>query len=296
MDKINKYSRLVNEKFDGGEGSSVDDGPLPTQSQYRRRQTYRYGSWLILLFTNAITFLGSNGWLSLKEPSTCSPTAIDENLGPVMSSIDRTWRLRTFNDFEFNVTRYTARAEDVGDDVEESWNDMGFTGPPSIIPLEEAHHWNLKKEHVTTDPQSDPTAPYAGVIVKLQVHHDLHCVNYLRQAMYFNRDYYVRTNHASWTAKEHEMHGKYPLVELHLAHCVDYLRQMILCQADLGVIPFVQRGDAQVLDFARPRQCRNYESVMEWYEKHKHRRAILPEDASLNGHPDFTYFSWTGHD
>lgn len=59
-----------------------------------------------------------------------------------MSSIDRTLHKKTFNAFEYNVTKYTARTSDVGDEVEKNWVDLGIYGENKST-----HTWTFNKRN-----------------------------------------------------------------------------------------------------------------------------------------------------
>jgi hypothetical protein len=43
-------------------------------------------------------------------------------------SLDRSFHVEQFNTFDFNVTKYTERAIDAGDEVEKRWADLGIYG------------------------------------------------------------------------------------------------------------------------------------------------------------------------
>ncbi|KAF2769685.1 hypothetical protein EJ03DRAFT_362143 [Teratosphaeria nubilosa] len=195
--------------------------------------------------------------------------------------MDRSLVTYYFNGFDTKPSRYTAKADDVGDDVEKAWADLG---------IYYAHLYDITDKHVPLDKGYYFDRPYDGYPGKLQVHHFLHCVNMLRQGLWYNHDYYVRTRHPSYNP---ESQGE--LVELHVAHCIDQLRQYILCDADLRVVPFQRTGNETVLEFARPKLCYNYPEVMEFTKKHAYERSTVEDDQNQVGH-DEPYFSWSGYD
>ncbi|EME42939.1 hypothetical protein DOTSEDRAFT_104521, partial [Dothistroma septosporum NZE10] len=189
-----------------------------------------------------------------------------------MSGIDRAYHSETFNNFDFNLTGYTARAIDVGDEVEKNWADLGIYSAPIVVPMDQVPQYDPDHSHILLYPELNPAAPYAGMTAKVQVLHYLHCVNFLRQGLWYNVDYYRSSGHPMWDSSQDVPTGplNLPLVELHTAHCVDQLRQLVMCNVDLGIVPFLETNDGAhsvVLDFSRKKQCRNFDSFLAWYRE-----------------------------
>ncbi|KAH8881865.1 hypothetical protein GQ53DRAFT_621486, partial [Thozetella sp. PMI_491] len=95
---------------------------------------------------------------------------------------------------------------------------------------------------------------YLGV---MDVFHQIHCLNMLRQNLITNYDYY-------WG----DIYGFKPPVfrETHLRHCTSILLQAIMCHSDVGVITHIWSEDTPVPnpDFAINRQCRDFDALMQW--------------------------------
>ena len=53
-------------------------------------------------------------------------------------------------------------------------------------------------------------------------------------------------------------------------HCIEMLRQVLMCSADLHLISYdwVDEVDYPWPDFSLSRNCRNYEQVHEWGQRH----------------------------
>lgn len=164
-----------------------------------------------------------------------------------------------------------------------------------MIPRDDIKYLDdIKPEHLRMDPTVNRHGEYEGLTVKIQAQHFLHCVNLLRQGLWYNHDYYRQTNHPSWNAAQDVMYGRYSLAEIHTAHCIDQLRQLIMCEVDLGVVPFLEDTTGTVyMDFARRKQCRNWQSFLQWHEKWKWEAGRLTEEGNIPGH-EIPYFSWTG--
>ncbi|RAH46182.1 oxidase ustYa family protein [Aspergillus brunneoviolaceus CBS 621.78] len=89
------------------------------------------------------------------------------------------------------------------------------------------------------------------------VQHSLHCLNYLRQAIY--DDYYPSI---------HEIRPHIPEYWLHVDHCIETLRQEIQCAGDLTPVPKVWNEHAGQLlaDIEATHTCRKFERILEWTE------------------------------
>lgn len=126
----------------------------------------------------------------------------------------------------------------------------------------------------------------SGYAANMNGPHHLHCLNLLRKALFYNYEYYASqaSNYSGLNIEPGKLHNQ-PFAEFtdaplgiraHVNHCVDSLREHIMCEADSGVSLYRWRDNAggTTPDFARPKQCRNYESVRQFAE----RRQMLFED------------------
>lgn len=169
------------------------------------------------------------------------------------------------------------------------------SGAPIVIPMDEVEYFDISSDHVRLDPQTNPTAPYAGVSGKIQAQHYLHCVNLLRQGLWYNRDYYRAQRHPSWNEAQDVLYGEYTLSEIHTAHCIDQLRQLIMCEADMSVVPFLEGKEGMsYLDFERPKQCKSWQSFLKWHRERAWEGGRISEERNIPGH-EIPFFSWSGH-
>ncbi|KAI1335471.1 hypothetical protein F5Y15DRAFT_397435 [Xylariaceae sp. FL0016] len=143
-----------------------------------------------------------------------------------------------------------------GDDVDERWDQISAIGD-TMISREEMIKLGLDPDNslTITDPNGKP-----GYRVAVEVFHQLHCLNLLRQNVY--KDYYAPLG--GDTAD--------PTMDLrgHLDHCIDALRQFVMCQGDVGVFSFkfpFNDGDPWP-DYSTPHTCRNFESIRQWAVDH----------------------------
>ncbi|KAI1400213.1 tat pathway signal sequence [Hypoxylon fuscum] len=114
---------------------------------------------------------------------------------------------------------------------------------------------DLRRINRTSLPLNDEDG---GFLVTLEVFHQLHCLNQLRQQIY--HDYYYPAVENWNSSKRFE----------HVDHCVDLLRQVLMCQGDVSLLTY-----NWVDDYRRPwpkfdvdHTCRNWDSVQKWAKQH----------------------------
>ncbi|KAF7195122.1 Oxidase ustYa [Pseudocercospora fuligena] len=182
-----------------------------------------------------------------------------------MSGVDRSLQDYRFMPFNLTPGRCSASALEAGDDVDDAWKDLGVYYNVAILPEEYAPAYGVSRsQHHHLTPDTDPDVPYAGFPVNIQVFHQLHCLNMLRQGLYHNADFYRKDpSNIAWSGDQDEV------LQAHLAHCVDDLRQLIMCFADNDVVPYLKpEGNIQPMpEFSRWKKCRNFESLRQWGEK-----------------------------
>ncbi|KAF2798866.1 hypothetical protein K505DRAFT_232421, partial [Melanomma pulvis-pyrius CBS 109.77] len=129
--------------------------------------------------------------------------------------------------------------------LEKAWEELWFY---ELIILDPASASNLINQ---TDNFPEHKDAYP---ISLEVYHQLHCLNALRQSLY--PDYY------------NSSHGN---MLKHWNHCVENLRQAILCHSDIAPITFVHDARRNQL---LPRDsitatCRNFDSIQKWAAAHQ---------------------------
>ncbi|KJR89956.1 uncharacterized protein SPSK_06502 [Sporothrix schenckii 1099-18] len=104
-----------------------------------------------------------------------------------------------------------------------------------------------------------------GYVVNVEGMHHLHCLNLVRQALWYNYDYYRGLGH-------HAFRNDDAILAKHVSHCVDILRQVLMCNVDTGVLGQVWYTDAAGApaafpDFHTTHTCKNYDAVRQWAEQ-----------------------------
>lgn len=144
--------------------------------------------------------------------------------------------------------------------VDAAWDRISAN---SIFPISESDVLRINK-----DPSTALTAPpdwgfeEGAYIVEIDVFHQIHCLNALRKALITNYDHYYGSRY-----------GLEPplMFQTHLGHCTSILLQNLMCHADVEVITHVWQEDQDwpYPDFGISKQCRNFESLLEWKEENE---------------------------
>ncbi|SMR60856.1 unnamed protein product [Zymoseptoria tritici ST99CH_1E4] len=183
----------------------------------------------------------------------------EQPISPWMSSVDRSYHMARFNAFE-NPNNFTSDSAHGGHDVEDYWIEAGTYAKAVLVPMEYAEDFGLDRNiHQYFEP-STAHVPYAGFPANIQAMHQMHCIDFLRQGLFFNYEFYRGIHPVAWLNSTPELFVK------HLSHCIDALRQHIMCEADLRVTGFLKNGPP---DFATEKQCRNFTAVRDFAVEHQ---------------------------
>jgi hypothetical protein len=153
-------------------------------------------------------------------------------------------------------------------EVDAAWQALGVDYRPLRIPPEDFQKAGLSDKHVQIKEKYG-----GGYPANVEGLHHLHCLNLVRQATFWDIDYYRAKGKGAFTNSDE-------IVRLHVSHCIDILRQQLMCQADVGVFGQVwyratpEDTPAAFVDFNTDHKCRNYDDIREWARVRQ-----LPEDA-----------------
>ncbi|KAH9834222.1 uncharacterized protein C8Q71DRAFT_166840 [Rhodofomes roseus] len=98
-----------------------------------------------------------------------------------------------------------------------------------------------------------------GIYASIEVGHQLHCLDMLRQNSYV--DHYGSSD---------ENYVKRPeFYRIHIDHCIEMIRQVLMCNSDVGLLTFdwVAGFDVPFPNFSTQHKCRDFERVYDWYER-----------------------------
>ena len=125
-------------------------------------------------------------------------------------------------------------------------------------------------------------------ISQIDVFHQMHCVDVLRQALYFNHDYY-------FTSAVNDTEKLNPIHHAHIGHCLHVITENIMCSGVVDVFPFmwVEGSRRPFPDFNINHKCRDFEALLEFQIKNtvpdtnkKANYMVRPKDAKVFPMPD----------
>ncbi|SMR48644.1 unnamed protein product [Zymoseptoria tritici ST99CH_1E4] len=238
----------------------LDELNYPQHSQHRSSSKSR--QWLYVLgamiATNVLSIFATLKLDEIRLHSSLSPD-LEESLyaypGP-----DRSFSLVEFSERSGNATsRWTSPPSPA---VDRAWVDLGVRDGGFLLPARTGKKVGLSmKEHLYDGPGTfDKDPDEEGFFVLIQGFHDIHCLNELRKALYFNKPYY----------KQYEDDTKVtePNRRSHINHCLDNVRERLMCTADIGLIPSVYTGPhSEAIKFANQHKCHNYNALLEWKQQ-----------------------------
>ncbi|KAF7186778.1 Cyclochlorotine biosynthesis protein O, partial [Pseudocercospora fuligena] len=113
-----------------------------------------------------------------------------------------------------------------------------------------------------------------GVLGFINVFHELHCLNLIRQYTY--RDSYDYSHVTAFRAPPEIVRG-------HIDHCIETLRKQLMCTSDLTPLIFLKdasRSTGMKPDFNIQRKCRDYQQIQQWTLQNR----AEPEEHDELGH------------
>ncbi|KAK1634600.1 hypothetical protein BDP81DRAFT_462430 [Colletotrichum phormii] len=148
-----------------------------------------------------------------------------------------------------------------GYEIDRAWDHITNNIGDQMISRAELDKLGLDPKSIKT---TNAVTGEEGYRVGLEVFHQLHCLNLLRQATY--PEYYSRKEVGGDVAVEHkDLRG-------HLNHCIEALRLNLMCEADIGVFTFKMYPDLPLEghwpDFSTLHTCRNFNDVRDWALTH----------------------------
>ncbi|KAJ3571418.1 hypothetical protein NPX13_g5386 [Xylaria arbuscula] len=147
-------------------------------------------------------------------------------------------------------------------EVDEAWDRITRV---NLISISEDEIRNLGKDPSLAlhSPESWWSESWGnGYMGQIDVFHQIHCLNMLRQGLITNYNYY-------WGKK----YGLTPPVQfgMHLNHCLGTILENLMCHADVDIVTFNwrEKQDEPWPDFEITKQCRDFEAIVEWQNEKK---------------------------
>ncbi|KAH7418596.1 hypothetical protein BKA64DRAFT_204128 [Cadophora sp. MPI-SDFR-AT-0126] len=141
-----------------------------------------------------------------------------------------------------------------GPEVDKAWHAISYDIGDQVITDEELEIIGMPKSHLRA---KNPKTGVEGYRVGLEVFHQLHCINLLRQVTY--KEHYMEVGNGNFAGTPEDL-------QMHTDHCLEILRMNVECNADVGVFTFYMM-DGDPLPWPELNsfhQCRNFDRVKEW--------------------------------
>ncbi|KAF2214226.1 hypothetical protein CERZMDRAFT_95503 [Cercospora zeae-maydis SCOH1-5] len=285
------------EMFENLEALDGQQDPLlPSEASVKMKKHRRSCVWVIL----GLSYVLVAGLASVFTRKYMLHLCSSERKSSFLDGIDRSFHIERGNSVDFQTNdehdphggelswnNFTISYEQGGDDIERWWLDLGTYTTPILVPEKFAADFGFDpRKHELVHP-GDPgwqagEVPYTGYPASIEVMHKMHCLDLLRQASFYNHEYYASLHSAPWS------HGRDTLMR-HVGHCVDILRQKIMCDAEIDMVPFL-KGTGKTHhprnDWTLPKKCRNFDSVRSWLWHHQW--VAGDSNFKLNDHHSFT--------
>ncbi|KAE8374158.1 hypothetical protein BDV26DRAFT_284484 [Aspergillus bertholletiae] len=137
---------------------------------------------------------------------------------------------------------------------EKSWFDLWNFGNLNV-PLDKLV---LLNKSTATDWIRVPPEHGGGVSGAIEVFHQIHCLDLIRQYTYRHEYDYSKT--PAFDAEPH-------MVRAHIDHCIETIRMYLMCVGDVTpylMISAPSRPLGELPDFNTKHKCRNYTKLQEW--------------------------------
>ncbi|EME81790.1 uncharacterized protein MYCFIDRAFT_215482 [Pseudocercospora fijiensis CIRAD86] len=239
------YERLGTNDDDGGES-----GKPARQHQHWASSTVHV--LLLAIQSTAIAFLVL--YIALSSTPNNSDAVCGAQLSPYSPYIDtNVLQYTTFTEENHLMQPSPYRGQPTPD-IEMAWKEL-WRLPRIQFP--ESKLSALNKTNVDLYTHAAPQYG-GGVLAILNVFHELHCLNMIRQYTY--RDSYDYSDVTAFRAPEEIVRG-------HIDHCIETLRKQLMCTSDVTPMIFIKdasRPTGMKPDFNLQRKCRNYHQIQQW--------------------------------
>ncbi|KAL7931544.1 hypothetical protein V8C35DRAFT_309776 [Trichoderma chlorosporum] len=175
---------------------------------------------------------------------------------PIHDAVDLELATRTINGTLFTPREHSIARQMPNSVADSTWEEWELT---RVFPVTRADIVRLGKDPETAV-KLEPEIWGLGddaYATALDMYHQLHCVNTLRQIAYGT---YYNKQMGNPDA------GNATLREMHINHCVDILMQAIQCSGNANIITFhwVEKMQRPFPDMSIDRKCINFEKLSDW--------------------------------
>ncbi|KAF4454916.1 hypothetical protein F53441_2655 [Fusarium austroafricanum] len=227
----------------------------------KQRRNWRSHAWVAL---NSLFFLVSLGlflapYFGIRLQSDMDHIRKTSFYSPVLDSINFKMMPKETEGGLFEAKNPSKWRNSLKPDpeVDEAWEDLEVI---RVFPITENEVRRLGKdpELLVKFPPEYGLGDNA-YMAQIDMFHQIHCLNLLR--------------HLAWAEYNRNGTAKKPFSDLHwvhVSHCTDILMQNLMCNGNLDIITFnwVETQTNPFPDFGVMHQCRDFDAISEWQDKH----------------------------
>ncbi|KAH8598700.1 hypothetical protein B0O99DRAFT_505716 [Bisporella sp. PMI_857] len=262
------YTPIKEEHDHESAQSSEDYDALLFESRATRKRSSRINLYLISSIPLlSISLLGLGIWIGSRwfaHPNDICPRHV-QHYSPILKEVDTSIRTATFNG---SLLKENVFRQEAGPEVDAAWDSLGVGYRSLALPASEAAESGFRPDQVKIHEKYG-----GGFPANVEGLHHLHCLNLVRQALYYNYDYYHSRGQGAFTNDDN-------IVRHHVSHCLDIIRQQLICQPDTGLLGQVwwnPSSPTAFVDFNTEHKCKNFDAIRQWAEERQ-----IPETVPMD--------------
>ncbi|KAI0893770.1 hypothetical protein F4806DRAFT_474313 [Annulohypoxylon nitens] len=258
---MEKSSRNSDDETQDGQEDALmgDDASYPLYHPRRRVSIITIiAATCVLLLTSVGAFMFGKAWQPRTDEKCMRHSS---TYSTVMEEIPNKLHDVKFNGTLGKNSEFTGHWGDPNEEMDRMWNHWGFVKYASFSRDEFA------SMGMDLEGSARFTEEYGGGYIGfLEVSHQMHCLNVIRQA--YHREYYERPENKIWADW---LNDNPVTIKVHINHCFEMFRQLIMCNADVGVIPhhWVESIQDPYANFNTVHKCRDLDSIDRWIREHE---------------------------
>jgi len=260
----------LNDKVEDSSQEPEDYEALLTSSTAKRRDsTHRKRFWCTVFFGPVVSIglVALGIWIGSRlysNPDEICPRHV-QHYSPVLKEVDTSIHTVTFNGSLFKQNDFR---KDAGPEVDAAWESLGVGFRSIALPESEAAESGFRADQVKINEKYG-----GGYPANIEGLHHLHCLNLVRQSLYYNYDYYHEQGHGAFKNEDN-------VVKAHVSHCLDIIRQQLMCQPDTGLLGQVwwnPNRPTAFVDFNTPHKCKNFDAIRQWAEERQISKTVAQD-------------------
>ncbi|KAI7776639.1 hypothetical protein LA080_004731 [Diaporthe eres] len=256
-DYPNESQPLTKRRHSNCSEADVDDFVPPKDHSRSHAASWKCTVVAVLLALACNIASGCFGFYYGKRNLDTVCSTYTTQYSPLLKEVGIKYGVVNYNGSFLEETIYRQRGSPKVDDA---WDALGVNSRAGIISREQGLKSGLTDAHVQ---RADKYG--GGFFVNVEGMHHLHCLNLVRQGLYFNYDYYKEMGTGAFVNDD-------MIVEKHISHCLDTIRQTLMCNTDTGVLGqvwFDQDSPTAFPDFNTKHKCKNFDDISKWAVEHQ---------------------------